>query len=197
MIISYEDVIKWKHFPRYWPFVGGIHRSLVNPPHNGQWRTALMFPLICLSRIDWANTGDSGDLKHHHAHYDVSEMSTLVQVIAWCSQAASYYLNHFWPISLFPYGVTRPQLVKLTVRQLCHTETCNWKSQCFLCFVHNISGADLMYWEAFQAIPLLKNDKNMQIILIFYQINSAQQGLMVIHPIRCTWCSILWWSSYD
>ena len=23
----YDDVIKWKHFPRYWPFVRGIHRS--------------------------------------------------------------------------------------------------------------------------------------------------------------------------
>ena len=22
-----DDVIKWKHFPRYWPFVRGIHRS--------------------------------------------------------------------------------------------------------------------------------------------------------------------------
>ena len=21
-----DDVIKWKHFPRYWPFVRGIHR---------------------------------------------------------------------------------------------------------------------------------------------------------------------------
>ena len=25
-IIVYDDVIKWKHFPRYWPFVRGIHR---------------------------------------------------------------------------------------------------------------------------------------------------------------------------
>ena len=24
---NHEDVIKWKHFPRYWPFVRGIHRS--------------------------------------------------------------------------------------------------------------------------------------------------------------------------
>ena len=24
---SHDDVIKWKHFPRYWPFVPGIHRS--------------------------------------------------------------------------------------------------------------------------------------------------------------------------
>ena len=23
----YDDAIKWKHFPRYWPFVRGIHRS--------------------------------------------------------------------------------------------------------------------------------------------------------------------------
>ena len=74
-----DDVIKlkWKHFPRYWPFVRGIHRWqrpvthsfdvffdlrcflwfapfvrgihrwLVNPSHKGQWRRALMFSLIC------------------------------------------------------------------------------------------------------------------------------------------------------
>ena len=43
----HDDVIKWKHFPRYWPFVRGIHRSPVNFPHKGQWRGALMFSLIC------------------------------------------------------------------------------------------------------------------------------------------------------
>ena len=26
-LVSHDDVIKWKHFPRYWPFVRGIHRS--------------------------------------------------------------------------------------------------------------------------------------------------------------------------
>ena len=25
--VIHDDVIKWKHFPRYWPFVRGIHRS--------------------------------------------------------------------------------------------------------------------------------------------------------------------------
>ena len=34
-------------FPRYWPFAWGIHRSPGNSPHNGQWRGALMFSLIC------------------------------------------------------------------------------------------------------------------------------------------------------
>ena len=42
----HDDVIEWKHFPRYWPFVRGIHRSPVNSPHKGQWRGALMFSLI-------------------------------------------------------------------------------------------------------------------------------------------------------
>ena len=42
-----DDVIKWKHFPRYWPFVRGIHRWPVNSPHKGQWRGAVMFSLIC------------------------------------------------------------------------------------------------------------------------------------------------------
>ena len=30
----HDDVIKWKHFPRYWPFVRGIRRSSVNSPHT-------------------------------------------------------------------------------------------------------------------------------------------------------------------
>ena len=42
-----DDVIKWKHFPRHWPFVRGIHRSPVTSPHKGQWRGALVFSLIC------------------------------------------------------------------------------------------------------------------------------------------------------
>ena len=32
---KHDDVIKWKHFPRYWPFVRRIHRSPVNFPHRG------------------------------------------------------------------------------------------------------------------------------------------------------------------
>ena len=32
---SYDDAIKWKHFPRYWPFVLGIDRSPMNSPHKG------------------------------------------------------------------------------------------------------------------------------------------------------------------
>ena len=71
---NYDDVIKWKHFPRYWPFVRGIHRSPVNSQHNGQWRGSLMFSLICPRINDWVNNCD-GDLRRHRAHCDVIVMS--------------------------------------------------------------------------------------------------------------------------
>ena len=45
--LFHDDVIKWKRFPRYWPFVREIHRSRVNSPHKSQRRGALMFSLIC------------------------------------------------------------------------------------------------------------------------------------------------------
>ena len=69
-----DDVIKWKHFPRYWPFVRGIHRSPVNSPHKGQWRGALMFSLICVWIKDWVNNGKAGDLRRYRAHYGVTVM---------------------------------------------------------------------------------------------------------------------------
>ena len=72
--MHHDDVIKWKHFPRYWPFVQGIHRSPVNSPHKGQWRGALIFSLICTWINGWVNNWDTGDLRHHRTHYDVTVM---------------------------------------------------------------------------------------------------------------------------
>ena len=71
---THDDVIKWKHFPRYWPLVRGIHRSPVNSPHKGQWRGALMFTLICARLNGWVNNREAGDLRRHRAHYDVIGM---------------------------------------------------------------------------------------------------------------------------
>ena len=71
---NHDDVIKWEHFPRYWPFVWGIHRSPVNSPHKGQWRGALMFSLICAWINGWVNNREAGDLGRHCAYYDVSVM---------------------------------------------------------------------------------------------------------------------------
>ena len=77
IFLKHDDVIKWKHFPRDWPFVRGIHRSLVNSLRKGQSRGALMFSLICAWINGWVNNREAGDLKHRRAHYDII-------VINWC-----------------------------------------------------------------------------------------------------------------
>ena len=73
----HDDVIKWKHLPHYWPFVWRIHRSPVNSLNKGHWRGGLMFSLICAWINGWVNNGEAGDLRHHHAHYDVTVMNRL------------------------------------------------------------------------------------------------------------------------
>ena len=55
-LLKHDDVIKWKHFPRYWPFVRGIHRSPRNSPHKGQCRGALTFCVICAWIKGWFET---------------------------------------------------------------------------------------------------------------------------------------------
>ena len=74
-IALHDDVIKWKHFPRYWPFVRGIHRSPVNSPHKSQWHGALMSSLIYIWINGWVNNREAGDLRRYRAHYDVTAMS--------------------------------------------------------------------------------------------------------------------------
>ena len=55
-----DDVIKWKHFPRYWPFVRGTQRSPMDSPHKGQCRSV---PDKQLSKQSRTN------LRRHRAHY--------------------------------------------------------------------------------------------------------------------------------
>ena len=71
---KHDDVIKWKHFPRYWSFVWEIHRPPVNSLHKGQWRGALMFSWIYAWMNGWVNNREAGDLRRHLTHYDVIVM---------------------------------------------------------------------------------------------------------------------------
>ena len=73
----HDDVIKWKHFLRYWPFVRGIHRSPVNSPQNVQWRRTLMFSLIWAWINRWVNNCTAGDLRRSLSIHDVIVMEAL------------------------------------------------------------------------------------------------------------------------
>ena len=111
---THDDVIKWKHFPRCWPFVRGIHRSPVSSPHKGQWRAALMFSLICVWIISWVNNREAGDLRPYRAHYDVTVMvfHTLTEVAGnHTSHFLCWYFCNTGKISLF--HCTVPECLEL------------------------------------------------------------------------------------
>ena len=68
----HDNVIKWKHFPRYCPFVRGIYQWPVDSPRKGQRRGPLMFCLICAWTNDWVNNRDAGEMRRNRVHYDVT-----------------------------------------------------------------------------------------------------------------------------
>ena len=115
--VNYDDVIKWKHFPRYWPFVRGIHRSLVYSPHKGQWRGVLLFSLICARLNDWVNNREAGDLRHHRAHYDdivkknivfrINEGLPVCNLFCTDQPTWSWWLQNRHQIGVRPSGTTQ------------------------------------------------------------------------------------------
>ena len=86
---QHDEVINWKHFPCYWPFVRGIHQSPVDSPHKGQWRGALMFSLILAWTNGWANSWEADDLRYHHTHYDI----TIMKAIALEMHESNYFIT--------------------------------------------------------------------------------------------------------
>ena len=92
---NHNDVIKWWHFPRYWPFVREIHRSPVNSPHKGQWRGALTF-FICSWINVWVNNRQAGNLRRYRAHYDVIVMMGVMMPLVSMGTYHHMVLTHIW-----------------------------------------------------------------------------------------------------
>ena len=62
---------------------GHLCRSLVNSPHEGQWRRALIFSLICALINGCVNNREAGDLRRHQAHYDITVTLFLANSSRW------------------------------------------------------------------------------------------------------------------
>ena len=102
-----DDVIKWKHFQRYWPS---------------------MFSGICPWTNSWANNGDAGDLRRHRAHYDVIVMAceaaefimqlyaktSGMELLTFCITFHAFWLTH-WGLKFVPKGQVNniPTLVQI------------------------------------------------------------------------------------
>ena len=100
--VSHDDVIKWKHFPRYWPFVWGIHRSRWIPHTKASDAELWCFSLLCVWINGWVNSREAGDLRRHRGHYDVIVMILSTQYHSRCGpdkSAANVSIKFSWKYS--------------------------------------------------------------------------------------------------
>ena len=149
---AHDDVIKWKHFSRYWPFVRRIHRSPVNSPHKGQWRGALMFSLICAWINGWVNNGEAGDLRRHRAHYDVIVMSKT-------DWAMKDQVKTFDPIAILYHKRPFSPPNAIMFQYWTYGESTTWKitnMDIFVIICWNYCAAKLCFATSQEVIPLYK-----------------------------------------
>ena len=73
--ICHDDVIKWKHFPRYCTFVREIHRW--PGTYKGPWHRSVRWI------NGWVNSRKAGDLRRHHAHYNAIVMADFFSHLMW------------------------------------------------------------------------------------------------------------------
>ena len=103
-ILNLMTSSKWKHFPRYWPFVWGIHRSPVNSyPQRPVTRSFDIF-LICAPTNGWANNRDAGDLRRHRAHYEIIVMNCRLAMLLHDCVIKWKHFPRYWP---FVWGIHR------------------------------------------------------------------------------------------
>ena len=82
ILAIHDDVTKWKHFPRYWSFVRGIHRSPEFPSQRPVTQSFDVCFFICAWINSWVNNRKAGDLRYLRAHYDVTVMSRQITIKA-------------------------------------------------------------------------------------------------------------------
>ena len=70
----------------------------------------------------------------------IDDKSALVWVMACCHQATNNYLSQCWPKSMSPYGITKPQWVKVNMKQ--YIKCCLGKMMLYEPVQHNLMVLD-------------------------------------------------------
>ena len=138
---THDDVIKWKHFSRYWPFLRGIHRSPVNSPHKGQWHGPLRFSLVCA----WTN---SNFLNYT---YTTQRANTYTYICVCTYLVLASQTKTFWRNSVMIYLKIRNYII--TVKYFCchfqrifHTASYLGQDLSVLCINGRREGVYLLGW---------------------------------------------------
>ena len=120
--LIHDDVIKLKHFPRYWPSVQGIHQSPVNSLHKGQWRGALTFFYLRINKRSsnaWWGWWSETQTRPFWRHINVSstllknlvEIENLISPVSGCTIFFKIRLRNCTCINVTASTVTHIQIV--------------------------------------------------------------------------------------
>ena len=145
----HDDVIKWKHFTRYWSFVRGIHRSPDDSPHKSHWRGALIFSLICAWTNGWANKGNAGDLRRHVR--SLWRHCNVVEIMGCRLFGVNSYLNKCWIIVKWPWEQNSTgiwiRIQQFSFKEMILKRSVKWWTFC--------PGLNVLHYEL-SLIPILK-----------------------------------------
>ena len=79
LVTLHDDVMKWKHFPCYWPFVRGISSTKASDVWCFLWSAS--------EKTGWENNREAGDLRRNRAHYDVIVMCLVSRKYVWSTKS--------------------------------------------------------------------------------------------------------------
>ena len=108
-IITHDHVIKWKHFLRYWAFVGNSPVTSEFPAQKLLTRSFDVFFDLRLNINGWENNHEAADLRCHRPPYDVTAMQCMSssQLHAHLSHGAhSAWFIRLWD-ALFKYTFSK------------------------------------------------------------------------------------------
>ena len=104
---AHDDITKWNFFPRYWPFVPGIHQSPVNP-HTQRPVTRgfdVFFDLCLNKRLSKQSWGWWFEMPSHLLWRHCNDKSKAWHIMAWKFPFPCYWpylkgTNGHWSIPL-------------------------------------------------------------------------------------------------
>ena len=181
--VYFHLLISQKAYMASSPLIWHIHRASLNSlaPEKFKWNLRYVIFKWILVIYGW---GVSCEIALIWMSLDLTDdQSTLVQVMAWCRQATSHYLNQCWPRSQAPYGITWPQHGSLYSTQIMK----GFIKSCKNCITFNpILHADnlALFWHiAVTLTPGLKNTfKNLVAQWHTWPLNSSCIPLNIIYP---------------
>ena len=88
-VYFHNDVIKWKHFPRYYLY--GEFTGNRRIPRTKATDVELWCVFILAWINGWVNNGEAGDLRHHRTHYDVTVIRQMTVRYWWFTIRMAHY----------------------------------------------------------------------------------------------------------